>query len=759
MKNKQKLEAATVMDFETAFKELNDITLPLTEGFKSTIEKEHDIPRAAVGGAPDTDCLLEEYYNVDDQDELKEAQEDRSDDIAKAKLAKIEKIVDLDARSVDDLQPSYAGKIVIQCPRCMQLFYKNLEDVEKSDVDSTMCNVNEPCPNCGQTSGFTIIGKIQAVTPKDSDEESTATNSEQTNQESENSSDNQEDTEKSSGENSEEGSEEESSDTSNSEEGTTGDNDLAPVDDLGLEDESSGEEGENSETSSDEETANESFSRKSLQEEKSDALDKETKKDDLPTEDEVEKASSAIASKNIEMKNAMMKLIAKNKKKDEGLTEDSAFDSLVGDSDIDNTSDGDIEEIFNDDSGVDVTDESLTEANIFGKVGRAVSRAAKGFGQAIKGEFSTDQSKINAIGTAMKNSGVADPILKIYVDGKWKPQKKDRVVHLGNGDRTGDIDALVKTLKNYSAGHANNAVSLKIGDAKGFDDDLIYQFDTKGIKTDNVNSLYKSLGGANASSLNITQKADGAEKSLDFKNDTDEKGSSNTDDTSNTGNTSGNANDNEKSPTSNNPESGNKNAANKGTGTTSQNSTDQENNSKAAASKPEEKTGEVKGPTIVRQDAKRGINTQRPIEGKELKDIQNALNTSEYTKDGGYKVIESLNDIDDSSLNNKISSYLSEVYSNVKGFKATSCSQEKNNCLVVEGIINFNSGKTKNTKFTFKPVYCKKNKVLLKGFNESLTGNDNKAFMIAGKINNNNLITESFKYRYKIDGDEVKGIK
>ena len=60
----------------------------------------------------------------------RKAQEEREAEVAKAKLARIEKIVDLDADSEEDLLPSYVGKVIIQCPQCMTLFYKNQEDIE-----------------------------------------------------------------------------------------------------------------------------------------------------------------------------------------------------------------------------------------------------------------------------------------------------------------------------------------------------------------------------------------------------------------------------------------------------------------------------------------------------------------------------------------------------------------------------------------------------------------------------------------------------
>ena len=108
--------------------------------------------------------LTEEYYDVGNQTELADAQEARDAEVAQAKLARIEKIVDLDADSPEDLLPSYVGKFIIQCPQCMTLFYKNPEDIEKSEDEPDTCNVTEVCQHCGNETGYMLIGKVGEAT-------------------------------------------------------------------------------------------------------------------------------------------------------------------------------------------------------------------------------------------------------------------------------------------------------------------------------------------------------------------------------------------------------------------------------------------------------------------------------------------------------------------------------------------------------------------------------------------------------------------
>ena len=152
-------ESVQKFDLETAFKALNEVEIPVVKGIRPNREDlQEKFTRKLV-----TDVLVEDYYDVGDTEELEKAKKDREAEIAKAKLARIEKIVDLDAETEDDILPSYVGKFIIQCPQCMTLFYKNEEDIEKSDENPDVVNINEPCQHCGNSSGYTLIGKVDTV--------------------------------------------------------------------------------------------------------------------------------------------------------------------------------------------------------------------------------------------------------------------------------------------------------------------------------------------------------------------------------------------------------------------------------------------------------------------------------------------------------------------------------------------------------------------------------------------------------------------
>lgn len=165
-------ESITKFDLEAAFKALDDMETPVAEkGIRANKPALNEI----FSRKSKFDALFEEYYDISSTDELTDAQETREAEIAKAKLARIEKIVDLDADSPDDLLASYVGKYIIQCPQCMTLFYKSPEDVEESEEDPDVVNINEVCQHCGNESGYTLIGKVGAADEADATEETEAT--------------------------------------------------------------------------------------------------------------------------------------------------------------------------------------------------------------------------------------------------------------------------------------------------------------------------------------------------------------------------------------------------------------------------------------------------------------------------------------------------------------------------------------------------------------------------------------------------------
>ena len=82
----------------------------------------------------------------------------------------VEEIIDMTADDKEDLQNSYVGKIIIECPCCRSKFYHD-KDTIIFDQESNLANVDEACPICTSTGGFTIIGKIEDIDNKAEDED------------------------------------------------------------------------------------------------------------------------------------------------------------------------------------------------------------------------------------------------------------------------------------------------------------------------------------------------------------------------------------------------------------------------------------------------------------------------------------------------------------------------------------------------------------------------------------------------------------
>jgi len=159
-------EPVSKFNMEAAFKALDEIDVPKVSG--GIIPNRVNL-KESMRIAPQTDILFEEYYDLNSGEDVDAAKEEREAEVAKAKLARIEKIVDLDAETEEDILPSYEGKMIMQCPQCMTLFYKNPEDIEYSEENPDVVNINEVCQHCGNTSGYTLVGKVAKVGEDEAD--------------------------------------------------------------------------------------------------------------------------------------------------------------------------------------------------------------------------------------------------------------------------------------------------------------------------------------------------------------------------------------------------------------------------------------------------------------------------------------------------------------------------------------------------------------------------------------------------------------
>lgn len=122
--------------------------------------------------------------------------------------------------------------------------------------------------------------------------------------------------------------------------------------------------------------------------------------------------------------------------------------------------------------------------------------------------------------------------------------------------------------------------------------------------------------------------------------------------------------------------------------------------------------------------------------------------TKDEIEDNSIKVSDiDIDEFDEDEFDELEEKYLQKVYENVKSYKTTK-GTIRGNKLILEGVIEFNSGKKVPTKNIFESAYRLKNgKLKFNGLNEQFSKNS-KAFTLTGSLSNKKLIIESLNYNY-----------
>lgn len=115
-------------------------------------------------------------FDLSDRDDMADAKAelDKKDDET------VEKIVDASAEAVEDLKKSYIGSMILRCPTCHTMIYKDAEDLvvddDASTEDAVIYNTDDECPHCGAKDGYELIGQVASVDadgePQDAPEDS-----------------------------------------------------------------------------------------------------------------------------------------------------------------------------------------------------------------------------------------------------------------------------------------------------------------------------------------------------------------------------------------------------------------------------------------------------------------------------------------------------------------------------------------------------------------------------------------------------------
>ena len=121
----------------------------------------------------------------------------------------------------------------------------------------------------------------------------------------------------------------------------------------------------------------------------------------------------------------------------------------------------------------------------------------------------------------------------------------------------------------------------------------------------------------------------------------------------------------------------------------------------------------------------------------------------------GEEIEIDMDEFDEESFDELGESYLKKVYENVNSFKTSRVSFIKNK-LIVEGVIKFNSGKSKKTNFIFESREATKSgKVRFIGENKEIA-RGKKSFTVTGRVAGNKFLSESFNYNYGVRGADGK---
>lgn len=756
-------EMVQKFDLEAAFRALDEIEAPKTKGLKANrVDLKERFTAKAYG-----DALVEDYYNINDHEALEEAKEDREEEVAKAKLARIEKIVDLDAESPEDLLPSYVGKVIIQCPQCMTLFYKNPEDIEKSEENPDVVNINEICQHCGNASGYTLIGKVGAVSE---DEAANYEAAEEGTEEDELSLDFGEPTEEVSPEGTGGGFEEEEIAVEEGSEDSSDDEldleaaDLAPTDES-LKHEQLNEEVEDTKVEVEAEEILDAAAKAGKE------VAKEAEAD--ITEAEIKEITDKVVAKELELP---------------------------------------VVEEGSDDSSDDELDEALSPEQVEQRL--AAYAASLGVEEGYKGtpeertthlEYADDDP---TDGKAVLPSNIEKQLTETSVRAMrdtWTIEESSILKYYPNKHQVEDYINKAKAVELAEAAKGNTVRVIiyekfnripndgpyfqKMGHPVKICYDSIENPEVVKIFVQNNLMLEEGLDEAKSISGRVNYNAEGEDfaegyilkverNSIDYRPRFTYSINTYKKEIERLNNYFKSHFDKSRGKTLTAIENENltENKLAEGIYDVSdaeframlKDKTFQE----FGGALTEEKVEESKVSTAAVEKAISEINAIGAEDVEEDIDIadHDSPATADETEheaescDGREckeekHVCEKCEDLHERSLNKHISAYLTEVYANVKDFTATSCSLNGDK-LVVEGTINFNSGKSRATKFEFTEAKNgEAGKIVLEGHNKDLAEDARFTLDCSLEDGGTCLLTEGFGYKYTINGTLVEGLK
>lgn len=685
-------ESVKKFDLEAAFKALDEIDIPQTKGIKAN---RVDL-KERFKHKPATETLVEDYYDVSNTEDLEDAKEERDGEIAKAKLARIEKIVDLNAENPEDLLPSYVGKVIMQCPQCMTLFYKNQEDIEPSEENPDVVNLNEPCQHCGNTSGYTLIGKVGAVTEDEADKYD-ETSAEENELDLDFDKGTEEVDAEGTGEGAKEMSDEETSDKETSEDASEEDLDL----DLNLdevpEEEPEEEKKEESLNLSKEASENESEHKSenlALNEEVDKDLDEKLKAhNDYITylQQMIKQEEEALKkAENDEIRAAIQRRI-------DAFTADleaALPDAVKADTVVKET-----EETIEPTTDENKTEEKLESLSLNESVESEIDSiiASWGVNESLTEESTLDRlldseefktpvsdEEINAARREVAEESLEEKCGKQKITEESDPEIT-AIINSWDDIKDTNIEEACEGSECESEEECDNCLKEEKEDESEVEKtDNSEDSEEVCFTTEEVKEIATDIAQALATPVKDEEEAE--KQTEEIAETVDEKVN-------------------------------------------------------AAVEEKVEETDE--------DDEAEAEESTEETESDDEESEEVEIEDPEFNEDD-------IDELDEASLNERVNGYLTEVYSNVKSYETTNC-EFKEGKLIVEGKISFNSGKEKLTMFEFLPAYCK-GSLFFEGYNKDFS--EDKAFTLNCSINESKtLITESFGYKYKINKSLVEGLK
>ena len=768
-------ESVKKFDLEAAFKALDEIEIPQTKGIKAN---RVDL-KERFGHKPATETLVEDYYDVSSTEDLKDAKEERGGEIAKAKLARIEKIVDLNAETPEDLLPSYVGKVIMQCPQCMTLFYKNQEDIEPSEENPDVVNLNEPCQHCGNTSGYTLIGKVGAVSEYEADKYD-ETPAEENELDLDFDKGTEEVDAEGTGEGAKEMSDEETKEESSDETSSDEDLDL----DLNLdevpEEEPEEEKKEESLNLSKEASENESEHKSenlALNEEVDKDLDEKLKahndyiaylqqmikqEEEALKKAENDEIKAAIQRRldafNADLEAALPDAVKAEASVEETVEEPVEEETKTEEEKIEEPAEETDEEKAEEEAPVD---EALTEEAKECKVVLS-DKPEKEVFAGTKEECEKIIEKNKETKTAKEHGlKIVEPVadenkaeekseksaLKESIESEidsiiasWGV--KESLTEEGDLDRLLDSDEFKTPVSEEEINAARREVAKESLEEKCDKQKITEESDSE------IAAIINSW--KDAPEVPVEESCEGPE--CESKEDCNDCLKEEKEDEAEAEETDSSEDSEEVCFTT-------EEVKEVATDVAQSLATPVEDEEEAE--KQAEEISEVVDEKVDKaieektEEADEDEAEEADAEKADKEDKSDDEESKEETEEPEFNE-DDIDELDEDSLNKHIDEYLKEVYSNVKSYETTDCSLKEGK-LIVEGKISFNSGKEKLTMFEFLPSYCE-GKLFFEGYNKDFS--EDKAFTLNCSINKSKtLITESFGYKYKINENLVKGLK